>query len=71
MSTPASTTPADQASALELRRDELSGGERQRVALRDGRSHWQGRPAELNQATLRDVYGAELKRLDLAGVTQA
>ena len=41
------------------------------VALRAGRLHWQGTPAELDQATLRDVYGAEFQRLDLAGVTQA
>jgi phosphonate transport system ATP-binding protein len=41
------------------------------VALRAGRLHWQGTPAELDEATLRDVYGAEFQRLDLAGVREA
>ena len=39
------------------------------VALRDGRVYWSGVPAELDQAILRDVYGAEYQHLDLAGVT--
>lgn len=37
------------------------------VALRQGRVHWSGAPRELDQALLRDVYGAEFRRLDLAG----
>ena len=33
------------------------------VALRDGRVAWQGDPAGVDQATLRDVYGADYERV--------
>ena len=41
------------------------------VALRDGRVHWQGTPAALDESTLRDVYGAEYPSLDPARISDA
>lgn len=41
------------------------------VALRDGRLHWQGLPAELDEARLRKVYGAEFQRIDPAATNDA
>ncbi len=41
------------------------------VALRDGRIRWTGAPDELDQETLRDVYGAEYERVALAGAADA
>ena len=37
------------------------------VALRGGRVHWQGTPDEIDQQTLRDVYGAEYEHIDPGG----
>ena len=29
------------------------------VALRDGRLMWEGRPADFNQATFKEIYGED------------
>lgn len=35
------------------------------LALRDGRLHWDGRPADLSRDLLHDIYGAEYRTLSL------
>lgn len=47
--------------------DMLQRGFDRVVALRDGRVHWQGPPEAVDQATLRDVYGAEYRALQADG----
>jgi phosphonate transport system ATP-binding protein len=40
------------------------------VALCGGELRWQGAPGELDQATLRDIYGADFESLGLSGTRQ-
>ena len=51
--------------------DLLDRGFTRVVALRAGRVCWQGTPADLDDATLRDVYGADYAQLRGEGAAQA
>ena len=46
-------------SLLVVRRDVVDGVAKRLVALRDGRLVWQGKPAEFDRDTFRQIYGED------------